>query len=178
MDRLIDWRALALMVVIVGSPPSLPQSADSLSGTWVARQIRWRAPRPLTEGAANDPRRRPSETMLVDLRLEIRQDGDSLIGLLTNARDPEDVQWRRDYTGHRVGDSVFLAATAAPGRPNSAFEGELTETEMRGRLNVPPRDDLRPGLLASRSGAAGRQALPPMPTRDEWLPVIFRRAPE
>lgn len=178
MDRLFDWRAVALVLAVMWSVPSVTPATDSLAGTWLARQVRWRAPRPLTEREATDAHRRPSETMLVDLRLEIRHDGDSLIGLLTNARDPEDAQWRRTLTGRRVRDSVFLAATAAPGRPNVAFEGELAETQIRGRLNLPPRDDLRPGLLASQSSAAGRQALPPSPARDEWLPMVFRRAPE
>lgn len=178
MERLVDWRALALLLVSAASFPVVSPSTDSVTGTWMARQVRWRAPRPLTRQEQADPRRRPSETMLVDLQLEIRQDGDSLLGLLTNAQDPDDAQWRRLLGGRQIGDSLFLAAAAGPGMPNIAFEGEVAAARLRGRLNVPPRAEHRVGVLPARSGAAGRQALPPLPVRDEWLPVAFSRAPK
>lgn len=179
MHRFVNWRVIAVAFAVAGTAVSaVAQNAEQLAGVWQARQVRWRAPHPLTNGEQSDARRRPSETLLVDLQLELRQVDDTLWGRLSNLRDPEDIQWRRLLVGRSVGDSIFLAAAASPGQPNIEFEGVLEATRLRGRLNVPPRADLRPGVVLSPAAAIGRHALPPMPARDQWLPVQFWRAPE
>jgi len=178
MHGLSHPRVLVLALLAAGALATSSPSPEPLDGAWLARNVRWRAPRALTPAEQSDPSRRPSETVLLDLRLEIRQDGDSLWGHLSSVRDPEDARWRRILVGRRIGDSVFLAAPASPGQPNLTFEGAATSAELTGRLKVPPATDLRPGLLRTPAGAKGRQALPEFPVRDQWLPIQFQRAPE
>lgn len=178
MHGLPSLRYFVLTLVAGGALATSSPSSTALDGAWIARNVRWRAPRALTPAERADPRRRPSETVLLDLNLEIRQVGDSLWGRLSNVRDPEDTRWLRVLVGRRTGDSVLLAAAASPGQPNFIFEGTATSTQLTGRLNVPPAADLRPGLLRTPSGASQRQAIPEFPSRDQWLPIQFQRAPQ